>query len=469
MKKLISLLTMALVFVSSTAFGAYASRFDAINHDPAVDSTPYFTVYGSSTHKAWQGNLGLVLDYANRPLEFRGVGTTSGRQSILDHTFTVNVKGALGFTDWFTVGVNIPAVPYNHFFQDNATAASDHGGGMGDILVATKFRLVDIEKSKVGFALLPFATLPTGDIVRYNGNGHVTGGLVAILDARLHERFEMAVNAGYTMRDDVTRVFNFPGGSSSTIRVDDLFTFGGAGVVKFTKNLHGIVEVHGSTVMRNFFSDSNTTSLESGAGVRYHIGETGLSVHAGGTAGLIEGIGSPRFRGFAGLNWTSPGKKECPKCEDPRIQNNKIVLWGKIFYDTARWTIKPVSYPVLDDVVDVLNDHPEITLVEVQGHTDHRGSDSYNMELSQNRAQSAVDYLVSKGIASSRLRAVGYGESQPIATNATAEGMSQNRRTEFVIIESDGIYTSEPAQAQILEGSPETTAIPMVEDLVAQQ
>lgn len=442
---------LGLIMSSGMAHSAYESRFDAINFDPAVDGGGYITVYGSQNLKAWQGVAGFYFDYANRPLEFRATGGATGRQSILDSTFIMNLYGALGFTDWFTAGLNIPIVAYNQFFTDDVFANSDNGGGMGDVSLLTKFRAIDIEKHRVGLSFLAGMTLPTGDIVRYNGSGHITGQMKVIFDARLHDRVEASLNVGGVMRDDVTRNYNFAGGATSTVRVDDLFTYGLGVNVKFAKNFQGIVETQGSTVMRNFFSNSNTTSLEAGGGVRYFFGDSGFAVDAGGTAGLIEGIGTPKFRAYVGLRWKSPVSQPCPACEapDPRIQGDRIVLWGKIFYDTNKATIKPISFPVLDDVVDVLNKHPEITLVEVQGHTDFRGSDPFNMKLSDARAHSAMQYLISKGISSTRLTAKGYGESQPIASNDTVEGMSQNRRTEFVILQSTGGFVNAPNPGEV--------------------
>jgi len=72
--------------------------------------------------------------------------------------------------------------------------------------------------------------------------------------------------------------------------------------------------------------------------------------------------------------------------------------------------------------------------IEVRGHTDAKGSDSYNLRLSENRAKSVVDYLVSKGVNPKRLKYKGYGKSIPIDTNETEEGRSKNRRVEFKII-----------------------------------
>ncbi|MBU0507000.1 MAG: OmpA family protein [bacterium] len=450
MKRILGVLVLVgLLLVSFTAQSAYVSRFDAVNFDPVVDGGDYFSVYGSQSLKAWQGNTGIIFDYAYRPLEFRSTGGTSTRQSVLDHSFIMNTYGAIGLVDWLTVGVNLPSA-YNIYYTDDVNAADDSGMSMGDMTVMAKFRAVDIDKYKVGLSFMPFVTLPTGDVVRYMGNGHVTGGLKILFDVAFHKRFSMALNAGYLMRDDVTRVYNFANLGTATIRIDDEITYGIAANFKASRYFQLIAEAQGYTqALRDIFGTSNTTALEAGAGMRYFIGDSGFALSLGGAAGLIEGVGTPLFRGFFGVNWKSPESRECPPCApDPRIKDNKIVIWGKIFFDTAKASIKRVSFPVLDDVVDVLKTHPEIRLVEVQGHCDWRGGDVYNMNLSQRRSESVRQYLIDAGIDGSRLTAKGYGESQPIASNDTVEGMSQNRRVEFVILQSSGGYTTNPNAAE---------------------
>ena len=85
---------------------------------------------------------------------------------------------------------------------------------------------------------------------------------------------------------------------------------------------------------------------------------------------------------------------------------------------------------ILDDIVTALNSFPDV-LIEIAGHTDSHSSATYNQDLSQRRAQAVADYLANKGIDKSRLRPNGYGESQPIASNDTADGRAKNRRVEF--------------------------------------
>ena len=91
---------------------------------------------------------------------------------------------------------------------------------------------------------------------------------------------------------------------------------------------------------------------------------------------------------------------------------DQVIEVPDIFYDFAKWDLRPESMVSLDNLVEVLNDNPHVT-IELMSHTDSRGGDADNQELSQKRAQSVVDYLIEKGIAADRLTAKGYGESQP--------------------------------------------------------
>ncbi|MEB2784629.1 OmpA family protein [Algoriphagus persicinus] len=119
---------------------------------------------------------------------------------------------------------------------------------------------------------------------------------------------------------------------------------------------------------------------------------------------------------------------------DQLVLDRSIVL-ENIYYDLDKAEIRPDAAVELDKLVQVLKDNPAIR-IELSSHTDDRSSDAYNQNLSQRRAQSAVDYIVSQGISSDRLVAKGYGESQLIIENASTEEDHQiNRRTEFKVIE----------------------------------
>jgi OOP family OmpA-OmpF porin len=114
------------------------------------------------------------------------------------------------------------------------------------------------------------------------------------------------------------------------------------------------------------------------------------------------------------------------------VESSVIVLQGVHFeYNSAQLTSSSIS--ILMQAVDSLRGQASMK-VEVAGHTDSSGSDAYNLDLSARRAQSVVDFLISQGIDRSRLTAVGYGESRPVADNSTAEGRASNRRVEFRVL-----------------------------------
>jgi outer membrane protein OmpA-like peptidoglycan-associated protein len=101
-----------------------------------------------------------------------------------------------------------------------------------------------------------------------------------------------------------------------------------------------------------------------------------------------------------------------------------------VFFDFNKGALQEDSYVDLDRAVQWLKDNPSVT-VELAGHTDNVGSKEYNKKLSLDRARSVMEYLIQKGVASSRLKAAGYGMEEPITTNETEEGRAQNRRVEF--------------------------------------
>lgn len=113
----------------------------------------------------------------------------------------------------------------------------------------------------------------------------------------------------------------------------------------------------------------------------------------------------------------------------------KAIVLDNIYYDLDKADIRTDAALELDKLVKILKDNPAIR-IELSSHTDSRSSDAYNLDLSQRRAQSAVDYIVSKGVAAERLVAKGYGETQLIIKDAKTEEEHQtNRRTEFKVIE----------------------------------
>jgi OmpA-OmpF porin, OOP family len=119
----------------------------------------------------------------------------------------------------------------------------------------------------------------------------------------------------------------------------------------------------------------------------------------------------------------------CPemKKEEREALNTAV---RKVEFQTGSDKLTAASLPILDKVAEMLNQYPNYK-VTISGHTDSRGEVGPNQKISEKRANTCRQYLIGKGIDASRLKAVGYGESKPIASNMNEAGRSQNRRVEF--------------------------------------
>ncbi len=114
----------------------------------------------------------------------------------------------------------------------------------------------------------------------------------------------------------------------------------------------------------------------------------------------------------------------------------KTFVLDNVEFDFGKYSLRPLSYAALDDLVDYLNRKPN-ERIEIGGYTDNVGSDAKNLVLSLERAKAIVAYLVSKGISNDRLVAKGYGAEEPIEENDTEEGRQKNRRTEVKILDQE--------------------------------
>jgi OmpA-OmpF porin, OOP family len=116
-----------------------------------------------------------------------------------------------------------------------------------------------------------------------------------------------------------------------------------------------------------------------------------------------------------------------------QIEPAKVYTLDNVFFDTGLATLKPESYKALNDLVEVMKLKPTM-VIEIDGHTDNTGTPEINQTLSQNRADAVRNYLIKKGIVTTRVTAKGFGDTLPVADNSTDEGKAKNRRTEVKII-----------------------------------
>ena len=195
----------------------------------------------------------------------------------------------------------------------------------------------------------------------------------------------------------------------------------------------------GSFMFSSCTAVQNANNTQKGAGIGVVAGGVlGGLIGKGAGGALIGAAVGGAAGGVIGNNMDKQAQKieqVLPGAEVVRTEEGINLILdenSKVTFDYNKASLTAVAKSNLDKLVEVFNEYPDTDLLIV-GHTDNVGSQGYNLPLSQKRAQSVKDYLVSKGIASSRLTSKGKGLEEPIADNTTAEGRAQNRRVEIAI------------------------------------
>jgi len=165
-----------------------------------------------------------------------------------------------------------------------------------------------------------------------------------------------------------------------------------------------------------------------GAIIGSMAGQAGKGAVIGGIAGTAVGAAI----GYK-LDQQEKELNKIPNTTVTRKEDKLVVTMSDaILFDVNSAALKPQSMITLDQMADVMVKYPDSDIL-IKGHTDSTGSEKYNQELSERRSQSVKNYLVSKGVSESRITAIGFGKTMPIASNDTAEGREKNRRVEIDI------------------------------------
>ncbi len=161
-----------------------------------------------------------------------------------------------------------------------------------------------------------------------------------------------------------------------------------------------------------------------------HAAATGLSAAAGAAVGALAGLLVSKYT--CEVEPPPPPAPAPPPAPPPPAAGTKILTLEAAHFAFDRYDLTPAGEAKVDDAVKILRESPAIR-VTVDGYTDAIGSEAYNLRLSERRATTVRDYLVAHGIDAGRITARGFGKSNPVASNATAEGRAQNRRVDIVV------------------------------------
>lgn len=209
--------------------------------------------------------------------------------------------------------------------------------------------------------------------------------------------------------------------------------------MKFTKIL--VIAVVTLSVVLYGCSSSDTVK---GGGIGAAVGAAigGIMGHAGGntTEGVLIGAVVGGAAGAAIGHYMDKQAEEMKAINDAKVERVgegiKLTFDSGILFKTNSADLSAASKASVQKLADVLKKYPE-TNVMIQGHTDSTGSAEFNQTLSEKRAKSVADYLQTFGVEQTRLTTVGYGKTQPVADNTTAEGRQKNRRVEVAVYAND--------------------------------
>src|SRR5207245_1697273 len=459
-------------------------QFNADRFNPGAGSADILSVGSASVPEHLDVHLSIFSSYARDTLRLMAVADSSQQVRLLHSQTLTHLGASVALFGRFELGLTLPVlVAQSASSNDLLGTLIAPGGGIGDVRLVPKAQLWRSEILAVAVAA-PL-TLPTG-----NGDAFLSHGSVTLTPELRVESdalpVRVAASSGIVLRR---------GREFANLAVGNALTYGLAGELPFSwlgQRLTALATLAGEVELQQ--GGAVERPMELLAALRWQL-PGNLQFTFGGGPGLTNGYGTPRYRVFAGIGFDpaqavrrsrprppmlvhdSPMRAPAPVPPPPVepeaplpvpvaldeeppappmpplpsvamvlaaaptpglqrvVRNGHLALLAQVQFAHDAATILPVSLPLLDEVVKVLRDAPEIRKVRIEGHTDGRGKPAYNRRLSQRRAESVLRNLVTAGIAASRLRAKGFGPDRPLVPNDTVANRAKNRRVEFVVLD----------------------------------
>jgi len=459
-------------------------QLDLNQFRPSELRTDGFAVSNADGQGHLRFGFQVYLDLSRDPMELR---VTNGpipdqRLELVHAQLTGHLTWSLGLWERLVIFMD---VPYTFILGDDLSDAGaafldsigqglliPTGGGLGDLYLGARGVLYGTRNNL--FQLAAQATLTTNTasasrpqqnyLGEPNESPHIGGWFEVLGTFNVGEYVRIPLNVGYKtgFRQDI-----------QSLNVGSQLTFGAAvQVLVGQERFMFTMEASGRTAAApgTGFGGKQESPVELLGGFKY-LHPKGFSVGIAGTGGVTSGYGNPDWRLIWMLGYTMAQKneravmpaeedgsvnaanagtqaqepetveaaEEPEESEEPlvRIQDSRLEIVDKLYFNTDSARLQRRSYAILDKVAEVLKEHREIPITRVEGHTDWTGSSAYNMRLSQRRAEAVVRYLVDRGgVRRERLIALGFGESQPLVPNArTKMELAKNRRVEFHLLE----------------------------------
>lgn len=472
-----ALLPLTVIAALASPLAASAQSFDTQypveRFRLSMDSRGILNAESADVPAHLTGELSAWFGYANDPLTLsREVnGETQRVASLVSERVGGSLIGSIGLFDQLELAVFVPLILMQD--QDPGSVAGLPGSitsaGLGNIRLATKVQLLKAEEFAVDVSVLASVVLPSSTSEDYFGDEKTSAEFELLLSRDWSARFRTALNVGYRIRRAQQTL---------DLTVDDELYLHGGAAFRFTKRNEVSASLSFATgTTDGQFGEPNRNASEALVGLSHDFGP--LTLFTAGGIGVSDGFGTPDWRALAGLR-VPLGRRDAPTddcgdacgaavtdlapsladadqdgvvdhmdscldtppgarvgddgCTLPEIANvskskaMNIDMTLRIEFESGSHEILPDHEAELRRAARLLQRYPDLQIV-IEGHTDDVGSDAYNQSLSEQRAAAVRRHLVTEyGVAEDRLAWRGYGESRPVADNATAEGRRRNRR-----------------------------------------
>jgi outer membrane protein OmpA-like peptidoglycan-associated protein len=434
-----AMVTLILVSVSQ----ANVVGPDAQNFNPTTNGLDFVTVQSSETLKPGIFNFGLFLNYAVNSLPYFNQTTT--RLRFNDSLLGLDLNMGVGIMKGWDIGISLPHILTQSVEDQTGARGQFAEVGGTEIRLNTKIRLLGDDSGGVAFVL-------SSNINRIENNPYSGAGAGPTVNTEIAadttiNRVALGVNAGYRFRSPGTKI----AGSVANPLKDQIIGSGAVSYYVPSWDTKFIGEIYGSLPAQASSNDDDDRSLSSAemlAGVKHDV-TTNLALHGGGGMELAQGLASPDWRVYAGLNYTfgpvfkspaKPSKKSAQPEEPDEELLQQLTPEGPLErFRTQAILFKFDSDEMVGNFAAVLEELAQqlkggFQELIVEGHTDSIGSEVYNQRLSLKRAEAIRRYMVSKyQFDAKKISPIGYGETRPIADNGNYQGRRLNRRVDFKV------------------------------------
>lgn len=445
----IAALTAVLLLVVGRIANANVVGADTQNFNPTNDGLDFVTVHSSKTLAPGLINFGFFLNYAVNSLPNYQDTTTQTRTNFSDSLTSADLNVGVGITRNWEAGLSMPVLLSQSVESDvSAFRGEFASNGVTEYRAMTKYHLLGDNEGGVAAVVSanfnqildnPFVGEDPGPTLNFELVGDKTFG-----------KFAVGVNGGYRARSPGSKLAGVPiepmgNQIIGSVAVSYLVT-------EYDTKL--ISEIFGSvpTEQKEFVSDRDDMSVEFLAGIKTDL-TPHLAFHAGGGTEVVHGTSSPDWRIYSGLNWVIGPLFSRPKEVFARVNDQNLrpledlendpfdsepelseaFVARDVLFEFNSDQLYPEAEESLQRLVDYALKPPGFKSMTIEGHTDSIGKAQYNLSLSQRRAESVRRKLIEMGLPAAKAKAIGYGESKPIANNGNFQGRAMNRRVEFRI------------------------------------